>query len=641
VSAVASVVEGFALLTLPGLLLGATLGLRGWLLIGSAPGVTVGAAGVLAAWFSLTGIPWSVGSTLLGLLALCLLAAVCTRPWHRRPAQVERTYGIHHHLAIAAALAGTAGIGALAVVRGTGDLRGIPQYWDAMFHANAVRYIAESGDASASALSAVAQPANPDFYYPHTYHVIGALLFDSGVEPVQATLNALSACLPAVFALSVVALLRVVLPRPTVVFGGALVAGMFSAFPYDLVNYGPLLSLALGIAVSPAACALLVVLVRSPGVGVAVGLAVTAVGLLTTHPSVAVATGIVMASLLLLGRPEDRPWRSGRTLAAVGLTAAGALVLAFPSIRGLTGVAGSATEIDWPAEYTPGSAVGQLILFNHETLFPQWWLGALTVLGAVAALRNVRARPFLAAAGVFLALFVLAASYDTPASALLTAVWWNDRWRLAALFVVPAAALAAVGLAWLKDGAQVLVERASRQASPRVAAARGPLVVGVLAVGLVALTHTGYLDRNTHQVSLPYTDGPTVSRGEEAAYAELARLWDGGTVLNDPVDGSPWAYALEGLPMVFKTPLTQPSDPAQFGADRITLLERFAPDRESTGVIDAVESLDVRWVIVGEGFATGTVFRAPGLEQLAGVPGLTEVWSNEAATIYRVERNTR
>jgi hypothetical protein len=171
-------------------------------------------------------------------------------------------------------------------------------------------------------------------------------------------------------------------------------------------------------------------------------------------------------------------------------------------------------------------------------------------------------------------------------------------------------------------------------------AARGPVVVALVAVVLVGLTQTGYLERNTTRVATPYTDGPTVSAAEEAAYAELARLWDGGTVLNDPADGSPWAYALHGVPLVFRTPLTQPSDPEQFGEDRITLLENFARDRDSAEVLDALESLDVRWVLVGNGFATNTVSRAPGLEDLDDVAGLDEVWSNGEATIYRVERRT-
>jgi hypothetical protein len=563
------------------------------------------------------------------------------RPWRRlRGEETEAPrYGVHHHVAIALALATTAALGAFVVRRGTIDLQGIPQYWDAMFHANSVRFIAESGRASSSALSAIAQPANPDYYYPHTYHTIGALLFDAGVHPAQVVLNSLSACFPIVFALSVVALLRVALPRPTTVFAGALLAGTFASFPYDLIDFGPLLPLALAIAVSPAAVGLLLLLIRHPSVGAVTALAVASVGLLTTHPSAAVATAIVMGLLVVLGRPADRVWRDRRRLIAVGGAAVVALVVALPGVYGLTAVAGSATQVNWPAVFTPGSALGQMLLLNQDSASPQVLLALLCLAGGLVGLRSASVRPFLLAALVFLGLFVLAAAYDTPLSAKLTAIWWNDRWRLAALYVVPASVLAAVGVTWAKDRVEELVLRVRRVPPPRIAAALGPAVVAVLAVVVAAGTHWGYYDHNTQRVAVPYKDGPTVFAGEQQAYAEMARLWDGGTILNDPFDGSPWGYALQGLPMVFKTPLTSPYDPASFGEDRNLLLERFAEDRDEDDVLEALDGLDVRWVLVGEGFASPTVTRAPGLEDLDEVPGLELVWSNDVADIYRVERD--
>jgi hypothetical protein len=132
-----------------------------------------------------------------------------------------------------------------------------------------------------------------------------------------------------------------------------------------------------------------------------------------------------------------------------------------------------------------------------------------------------------------------------------------------------------------------------------------------------------------------------VSAGERAAYDELARLWDGGAILNDPADGSPWAYALHGLPLVFKTPLTAPSDPAYFGDDRNALLDHFAEDRTDDDIVKAVDDLDVRWVLIGDGFASPNHSRAPGLEDLENVPGLELVWSNDVADIYRVQRDVR
>jgi hypothetical protein len=645
VTAVLSIIAAFAVLMLPGALMGAALGLRGWVLVGSSPAVTVGATGVLVAWYGLVGITWSAATAGIGLVVLVLVAAAVTRPWRRTAPLSPVRYRLSHHVAIGGALALTASLGAVVVHRGTIGLTGIPQYWDAMFHANVVRFIAATGEADSSALAAIAQPANTEYYYPHTYHTLGALLFDAGMQPAQVVLNSISACFPAVFALSLVALLRVVLPRPVTVFAGALLAGTFASFPYDLIDFGPLLPLALGIAVAPAACALCVLLVRRPSIGIGAALVVTAVGLLTTHPAAAAGAALMMAFLLVAGAPEDRPWGHRRALVALAAAGGGALLVAFPSLRGVTGAAGSATAVDWPASATPGSAAGQLLFFNQDSASPQLLLAVLAAVGAAVALRSAAVRPFLLAAGVFLALFVLAAAYDTPLSARLTAIWWNDRWRLAAQFVVPAAVLAAVGLTWAKDRVMSGVDRLTARAGPRwrvpprLAGITAPVVVAALVVLVAFGTHGGYRDHNANRVAVPYTDGPTVSAGEQAAYEELARLWDGGAVLNDPADGSPWAYALEGLPLVFKAPLTAPSDPEDFGPDRYTLLERFAEDFDDREVQAAVASLDVRWVLVGEGFASPNASRAPGLEDLQRVDGLELVWSNDVADIYRVERS--
>jgi hypothetical protein len=341
------------------------------------------------------------------------------------------------------------------------------------------------------------------------------------------------------------------------------------------------------------------------------------------------------------GSPEDRLWRDRRRLIAVASAAVVAIVVALPGLHGLTGVAGNATAVNWPAVFSPGSALGQLLVLNHDSAAPQLLLALLSVAGGVVALRSAAVRPFLLAALVFMALFVLAASYDTPLSARLTAIWWNDRWRLAALYVVPASVLAAVGVTWAKDRVQELATRIWRTPPPRAAATLGPALVGVLVVVIAVGTHWGYQEHNMQRVAVPYRDGPTVYAGERAAYDELARLWDGGAILNDPADGSPWAYALHGLPLVFKTPLTAPSDPANFGEERNILLDRFAEDRNDHDVVEALDTLDVRWVLVGEGFASPNVSRAPGLEHLDEVSGLDLVWSNDVADIYRVERDPR
>jgi hypothetical protein len=640
-----------ALLVVPGLLVGTALRLRGWFLIGCAPALTVGTAGVLGAWFGVLDIPWQPLPVAGGLAVVAGVAALAARTWRTTRGEASRTehpYAWYHHAGIAGALGLAAVIGATAVWTGTERLQGVHQYWDAMFHANAIRYIADSGVADSAGLSAVAQPANPDFYYPHTYHLVGALLADLGIDPAQVVLNTLSACLPAVFALSIVALLRVVLPRPTTMVAGALTAVMFTVFPYDIINFGPLLPLALALAVAPAVIALVLRVTRTPTVALAGALALGAVGLLTTHPTGAVSADIVMVLLLLVGRREDQLWRQPRRLLPLVLAGAAALALAVPSLGGLLGASGSAGEVDWPAFAIPGSAIGQLVLLNHESFFPEWWLAAAVLIGAVVAVRRAALRPFVVAAAVFLLLFVLAASYDTPLAQRLTSIWWNDRWRLAAAYALPATVLAAVGLTAVVDGLRGLAARgraryAVLRSGPVDRAATvlrpaGLRIVSTVVVvgGLLALSGAGYVRVNAEHVGIPYRDGPTVYAGEQEAFAELARLWDGGTILNDPADGSAWAYGLDGLPVLFKAPLTPPSDPEDYGLERNLLIADFNRGLDDEGVAEAVETLDVRWVIVGEGFASPNAARAVGLEGLDDVDDLEQVWSNDVASIYRV-----
>ena len=75
-------------------------------------------------------------------------------------------------------------------------------------------------------------------------------------------------------------------------------------------------------------------------------------------------------------------------------------------------------------------------------------------------------------------------------------------------------------------------------------------------------------------------------------------------VLGDPFDGSAWAYALHGVPMVFPAPLADDPD-AQLGPDRMylyTSMNRYGFDPEVARLVD---ELEVRWVVVGTGVVGG------------------------------------
>jgi hypothetical protein len=240
-------------------------------------------------------------------------------------------------------------------------------------------------------------------------------------------------------------------------------------------------------------------------------------------------------------------------------------------------------------------------------------------------------------AAVFLGQYVLASAYDTPLSLRLTSLWWNDKWRFAALFAVPAVLIGAAGIQGLADRvAQVL-----RSWDGRIPAAvrRGAVpAMSVLLVGwLLLIAVVAYGPRNQIRVALGYTDGPTWSRTEAQGYEELSEIFDGdGAILNDPNDGSALAYAYFGLPVVFKSPLTPPYQPAAIGPDRLLLLSKFDEIDEDPEVRAAADRLDVHWAVVGNGFTAVGQERVAGLDELEDVESLELAFRNADMSIYRL-----
>lgn len=646
-----------SLLIVPGLLIAATAGLRGWLLVGSAPAVTLGAAGVLGPVLSLLGIGWSPIPVLLGILVLAGVVAALMRPWKpwagwAIPAQErpDSVWSRWHHVAVAAAAIGMSLLGAYIVVRGTSDLTGIHQYWDAMFHANAVRYIADTGDANPTSLGLLAQPNNPGVFYPDVYHAIAALEFRAGVGgDVPTTLNAVAAAIPAIFVLSMVAMARVLIGRPAVVFCVALVAGMFSAFPYDLLNFGPLWPFALALAAAPAVVALVNRLLYEPSPSIMLVTAITAGGLVSTHPAVAGSVAIIALCQVAVWVWERRGRIARRSWLALGGALALTLLFTATVLRGVTGAAGLSTGVDWPAWTGPGSALGILITLNHENLSPQWILAGLMFVGLFVLRRWRQALPLAPFAALMAVFFVISSAYDTPLVQALTSFWWNDRWRFIALFILPAALFAGLGLAEVRDLALRLagvlrkrLPQASMSKLPARLSIGSPAVragaLALLTVVLVLATGVGYRLDNVARVAAPYQDGPTVSSGERAAYQALAEMYDGGRVMNDPADGSPWAYALEDIPLVFQAPLSAPYTPELIGEDRLNLLYDFDRYGSDDAVDQTVEDLDIRWIVLGEGFAAPGFERSLGLDDLDDNRRLREVFDNGSAQIYEVLR---
>ncbi len=628
------------LVIVPGLLVCAAAGVRGWLLAGVAPAATFGAAAVGGPVLGALGVRWSVWSYsawVLALTALCAgVAAVLARRRRGRPARPASAEGRElplararwEHLLVGGGVALGMVIGAVVFLRGSRGLSAISQDFDAPFHANAVRWIAENGTAVPSSLAPIANLAEgTPYFYPITYHSVLALPVQFGADP-SFVLNAGALLMVLAWPLGIAALgLTWRVPAPVVAVA-ATVSTWFTAFPFDSLWRGPLWPYVAGLALLPGVLATARMLVdRSPVLPAVAALALGITGVVAMHPSIAFVVLVYAVALLVafVLRSEPVVWRTAALPMAVAAVLAGVLLV--PVVLPATVQSGGVQAARWPEFATTTEGFGQVLLFSPVTQQAQWWLGLTALVGLGLLVLRRRLLWLVASFAVFGAMYAATASIDSDLVNTLSGPFYNDAWRFAAL--LPLVGTFAVGQAVVEAGSWVAA-RIGRGRPVPVAAAGGVATLVVLA----ALGNGAYVQRNVDRLAQNYRDGPTVSEAEREAYVWLGEhVGPGERVMNDRWDGSVWMYAVAGVRPVEWTFYGSAVDSPAW-----VLTQDFRDLDTSRRVQDAVRELDVRYVVVGQGFLRPDMTRAPGLVGLQRVEGLTEVFRNSDAVIYEVAR---
>ncbi|KZB83230.1 DUF6541 family protein [Amycolatopsis regifaucium] len=625
---------------LPGLVFGAAIRLRGWTLAAAAPLLTFGLVAIAIPILGRFGIRWSMLNVGLWVLALSVVGfglsfLVLRFTAKRHPDWAEDDEApkssSRDHLLIGAGVLVGVGVGAVTFLRGSHSLDNVQQDWDAPFHGNLVRWIAEHGDARPSTVGAIANlPNQTDYFYPDTYHALLALVFGKGGLTMMPTLNLAALMVVLTIPLGVAAMCRAWRMPVLGVAAAAAVSTWFTAFPYDSLWRGPLWPYVAGVALVPAMLALAHLLLKPRGIAGPVAIGVGVAGLAGLHTSLIFVIMVYFLLILLavLFRLEKIGWR--RSAASLVATIVAAVVLGVPQVLPALYNAGGVTSAYWASEATVSGAFGQTITFSPMASFPQWWIGVPAIIGVFFLVRHRRMLWMVGAYVVLGGLFAATISMETPLIHTLTGVFYNDHWRIGAL--VPLAGAVAFGeFVHTASGkfAEKLGER-KPDLNPFTAA-----IVGAVLIGLVvtALSKGGYIGRNSSTLAMKYGDGPAVSKAEEAAYTWLGQhVVPGERVMNDKADGSVWMYALSGV---------QPVEWTNYGAEFTTKagwLSVFLNDiNREPRVRQALDELKVRYVIVGKGKVAPASKPAVGLQRLDITPGFKRVFHNSDASIYEIE----
>lgn len=621
------------LLLLPGGLIGLVARLRGWTLVAAAPLFGYAVTGIAGPLWTAVGLGWSPASWALGV-AVVLAAAVGLRVVTRRreppgPAPLPRwSPAAQAGVALCTVLAVAVGI--VVVMGGIRTLSAVPQDWDAVFHANGIRYIAETGDGSLSGMGRTNwyEPGAPAVFYPNSYHLLAAVMLDLTGSTVPTVLNAHTIVVPGLLAVSLVAMVRRFGGRPVLAGASALTAVAVTSL-YDSLWRGPLLPFATGVALSPVLVVLALDTLDQPTLRrslrrlalFALGMA----GLLCLHPSVLVGAVLFTVPAIVhrwLRRPRAVPREAGTLLLGGVLAAAGCAA----QLAGSISSAANLAVVTWPAELTVWGAVGDVVTFAHGMQHGQLGLTAFLVVGLLAYPRLGALRWVGVPALLFGALFVVAAASDEPWAKTVTSLWWNDRWRLIALTAVPLCVLVGHGVATAQ---RVLADALTNTAGPRVVAAGSTLVTLIV---FVAATSGLYIARDQARMENNSGQGPAVSPLEIAGmHAVAAIVPPGQRVLNDRGDGSAWLYALTGVP-----PVAGHYDEMHTGADATLLAERFNQYPTDPAVRAAAARLGVEYVQLDAGFLRTNASRSPGLTGLAEADWLTVVYRNPDLVLFRI-----
>lgn len=495
-----ALVLGAAFLIVPGLGLGAALGMRGLPLVSRSPLLSVGMIGAGAIVLSALGVaftPWS----LLMVSAVLVLAAVgvtlLLRRTMRRVEPPERA-GAGTSLAVGAALVAAALSIFLRIKQGIINPDALAQLSDVIFHLNAVQYILETGDGSTLTLGASVSPSGNPSLYPAAWHDLHALVHSLAGGDIVATANATVIAVAAVaWPLSLLSLAWA-LPRAHrsvhVVVGIVLCASLTLGYPSLLLSWGVLYPTLLGMALVPALMAVAIDLMRaveerSAGaiVPASLQMLVGAFALLLAQPSTLVVAAVLLLPFLVqsgLGQlrrgPGARPALIFTGLVLLAVAAGWVLVRPAREQWWDRGVLGYGET--WGPTLQTAHAVGDFVTsaLGYDPVF--WLFALLTWVGAWAAWRIPALRWLVVSWLLSGFLWMVASAWDfSLVRVMLVGPWYNDHYRVAAMTAIPAAVLGGIGAGTLAQRLEQLVRRLLPDG--RVGPAR-PIVVVVMVAAL-------------------------------------------------------------------------------------------------------------------------------------------------------------
>ncbi len=527
------------------------------------------------------------------------------------------------------------------------------QEYDNVHHFAYIRSFLDSGNWSSIDNSAYPFPAadgtplNPVVgggFYPSDWYAFVAMIVDSLDVPIAVAVNAVNFTLAALcWPLGAWLMLRTILGNDRkLLLCGAICTMSFAAFPWKMLYWGPIYPQLASFCMVPAIISMFVLLFsRRPAIAAREDRAIESgsfierqrtPGFWIPKPVAAIVfmTGLVTLAFLqtnaiftvavillpfccwriyaearerlsFLGTPKDK--RAAVTLAAAFAAIACIIWIVIyysPFMKGVL-------EFTWTAEFYTGEAIFNLLALSFRQTSAQLLLGALVVLGIIATLKSRRNAWMLVSYLILAIIYLVSVTTDGQIKSYLSGFWYSDAMRLGANLVIVAIPLAALGMRWACRAVYARIAGPPTAGAPRLPRTTSKCVIVILMAAAIFFpnyTLSGYLDITTafggteELIEKAYSDTlDNVYSSEEREFVQqvLEVVEDGAIVLNEPNDGSAFAYGIDGLEVYYR--ITDGYDEEEETERSATIREGLYRISEDETVQEAASSINARYLL--------------------------------------------
>ena len=608
-----------------------------------APALTYGTVALAIVPMGAVGIPWTLWTAVVVLLIVVAVVAGVRVAFARRlrlePA--GEPMGRGPALVVAAGVVLGAALITFAAIRGMPHWQSIPSTWDSVWHANTIRFILETGQASPTHMGELRNVETHDaLYYPSTFHAlaaVGSQLTGTSVTTAY-TLNSLAVSV-GLFPMSAAALAWHLLRSRDVsqwqaagsAAAAAALSASFTAVPYVEFDTASMPNLAAyGLAV-PTSLLVISALRHRDRIPLAV---LALFGVFSVH----ITGGVVTALLVAVWWLAEGVWQPVRgrlaDFTSLVVIAGPAVVLLLPQFVGVLQQAEIIAGHEFDTHQGKKKALFDAIVQHTRHLNDYPIQNAIVALAAIGFVILLVRRIWWPAA-VWLILIYSIVHSSAPfrgvvgrASALFTDLFYSDPRRLSAVVTMLLAPMAGIALFTLAWAAVSWLRRQSPRVSARAGYAATALIMVAVAIGMA----WHYFPRHRHLIGEKY-DQVIIDDKDLAAFAYLATLPGARDTLigNANTDGTAWMYAVSGLhPLWTHYDYPQQQGP---GYHRFVFWA-YADDADTDPrVAEAVHALNIRYVITSSPVVRGFVM-PDGLKSLGESKSWKKIYDNGEDHIY-------